>query len=763
MFKGRKHSGHLRLASSMLVLSTVCQQAYAQQASDEEQEFEQITVTANRTASLASKTPVAVSAATGENLRDAGVSNPSNLADVVPNLSIDRNNGLQITIRGVTSTDNTEKGDPSAAFLLDGVYIARPQVQEVSFFDIERVEVLRGPQGTLYGRNTTAGLVNVIAKKPELDVTEGAFDLALGNHGSQQGTAVFNLPIGQDFALRAAANIERRDNFLENQSGGTIDIDPYKDNQSFRLSALYSPSDDIEVLFRADYSSLQGSLVDQVPLSNLYQLPDNPPADGELGQAPIYRDGLSNDDILALRADRPFKDRADNDTWGVHAELMWLINDDYTLYYLGSYREFNRDEQNTSYIGAVPVVNFPVNIRTTFNGEYAQHSQELRLAYEGDKLDAQTGLYFFREHSGIELLLFGLLNPVPGNPGYVFGFPQDPTVSRSIGAFAQGTYSVADDWRITAGVRYTEDEKSRVGATVFHGNENDPINLNAGDILNDAERTFDETTWKLGLEYDIDSYSLFYANIATGYKAGGFNDGCLAEQQNCNNPLAEEALFYDPETLTSYELGVKTRVLDNKLTLNSAYFHYDYQDLQLTQNTDLCGGPCQITTNAAEATIDGVEVETRYQVTSSSRIDFDLTWLDARYDDYLITPNANFAGQSLSRSPEWVVRLGYHYDWELSNGAMINFALSSRWSDSYAIQSNPLRSEFEQPSFTKTDITVTYHSAEGDWYGQLFAKNLEDELTVANAEVSALYPNLTDGSVNFADPRLIGVRVGYQF
>ncbi|WP_448554942.1 TonB-dependent receptor [Thalassotalea montiporae] len=763
MFKGRKHSCHLGLSSSLLVLSALSQQAVAEQTSDDEQAFEQITVTANRTASLASKTPVALSAATGENLRDAGVTNPSTLADVVPNLSIDRNNGLQITIRGVTSTDNTEKGDPSAAFLLDGVYIARPQVQEVSFFDIARVEVLRGPQGTLYGRNTTAGLVNVIARRPELDYTEGSFELGLGNYGSQQATGVFNLPVGDNFAIRTAVNIERRDSFLENQSGTAIDVDPYKDNQSFRLSALYAPTDDFEILVRADYASLEGSLVDQVPVSNLYQLPDNPPADGELGTAPIYRNGVSNDDMLALQFARPFEDRADNDTWGVHAELSWSINSDYTLYYLGSYREFTRDEQNTSFIGVFPQFNLPINVRSTFTGDYAQNSQELRLAYDGENLQAQTGLYYFREHSAIELLLFGLLNPVPGNPGYIFGFPQDPTVSKSIGAFAQGTYSLSDDWRVTAGIRYTEDEKSRRGATIFHSNVDDPINFTAGDILNDAERTFDETTWKLGLEHDLDSYSLFYASIATGYKAGGFNDGCLAGQANCNSPLPEEALFYQPETLTSYEVGVKTRFLDNRLTLNSAYFHYDYKDLQLSENTNLCGGPCQITTNAAEASIDGVELETRYQLTSSSRIDLDLTWLDARYDDYNIAPGVNFEGQSLDRSPEWVVRLGYQYDHELSNGGMLSLALSSRWSDEYFIQSTPLRAQFEQPSFTKSDITLTYHSPEDDWYAQLFAKNLENELTVSHAEISVNYPLLTDGTVNFADPRLFGVRVGYEF
>jgi iron complex outermembrane receptor protein len=175
-----------------------------------------IVVTAQRTSSLASKTPVALTAVTGDSLIASGVTNPTQIADTVPNVSIDRanGNGLQITVRGITSSDGTEKGDPSAAFMQDGIYIARPQAQEASFFDIARVEVLRGPQGTLFGRNTTAGLVNIITNLPTFDFG-GRVDATYGNYNQVQSTAVINVPASETVAFRAAVNYDRRDSFIK--------------------------------------------------------------------------------------------------------------------------------------------------------------------------------------------------------------------------------------------------------------------------------------------------------------------------------------------------------------------------------------------------------------------------------------------------------------------------------------------------------------------------------------------------------------------
>ncbi len=231
-----------------------------------------IVVTANRFESLMSDTPIAMSAFTGDDLTQSGVTNPTQLADSVPNVSIVRGNGLQITIRGVTSTDGTEKGDPSAAFMLDGIYLARPQAQEVSFFDIERVEVLRGPQGTLYGRNSTAGVINVLSARPEFEFS-GSVNASYGSFDHLNGTAVINIPLGETFAVRAAANIDRRDSFLiDGNTADGVTLDPFKNNQSLRLSALFEPSEDFSLLLVGDYSTIQGNPTNAVPSANFFNV-----------------------------------------------------------------------------------------------------------------------------------------------------------------------------------------------------------------------------------------------------------------------------------------------------------------------------------------------------------------------------------------------------------------------------------------------------------------------------------------------------------
>lgn len=327
----------------------------AQESSSQASTLEEIIVTANRTETELSKTPVAVSVLTGDALISAGITNPTDLADRAPGLSIDRNNGLQLTIRGVSSTDNTEKGDPSAAFLLDGIYLARPQAQEVSFFDLARVEVVRGPQGTLYGRNTTAGLLNVISARPEHEFG-ASVDATIGDFDTRQITGMVNVPMGDAVAVRAAVNYDRRDTYLIENPDSPYSSDPAKDNVSARVSGLFSLSDSIEFLVRADYSRIQGKFwredtFSSVLLSNLYEVPFIAPVPGARGADPTYVGGSSDDRRRITYLDSR-SIQTDNDTWGLMAELNWELSDALTLTYLGSYREFNRDEQYSVFLGS---------------------------------------------------------------------------------------------------------------------------------------------------------------------------------------------------------------------------------------------------------------------------------------------------------------------------------------------------------------------------------------------------------------------------
>lgn len=703
-----------------------------------------IIVTATRTESLASKTPIALTAVSGESLVSAGITNPTTLAEQVPNLSIDRANGLQITIRGVTSTDGTEKGDPSAAFMTDGIYIARTQAQEVSFFDIQRVEVLRGPQGTLFGRNTTAGLVNIITNRPKLGEFGGSLDVSYGNFDTQQITGVVNLPVSDGIAVRAAANYDRRDSYLIEGPAWTTSLDPYKKNISGRLSALFDLGEG-ELVLRGDYSSIKGMTINSVLTSNFFS------GFSTSGVDPVYVGNSSNSETLrTLRAPFGGSIARDDSTWGILADLSYDIGP-VTVNYLGSYREFKRHADGASILGAGVAA-----FRNRFDGNYWQNSQELRLSTNGDgPLKGQAGVYYFKEKSGIAFHIFGLLSPTPGTVGYAFGFPQDPTIAESWAGFGQLTYNVADTFRLTAGIRYSHDNKSRIGFTVRCGSVacDQPGDIRTPNV---ADRSFSKTTWRIGADFDLNDRTLLYGVVATGYKAGGFNDGCeVGTSAACTLPA--EALYYDPETLTSYEIGLKTRFLDNAVRLNASAFHYDYKGIQLSQLSTICGGPCQVTTNAAAAKVDGIELEGVITPAPSSKFDFSVSWLNGRYADFFPTPAADWSGKKLDRSPSYVFTAGYTHTFELGNGGNIQAGVRTRVSDDYRLAALGTLNQFRVPGYTKTDLLLAYNAPGDRWHVQAFAKNLEDNIVVTTAATG------TFATAQLADPRTYGVRAGFKF
>jgi iron complex outermembrane receptor protein len=702
-----------------------------------------IVVTATRTSTLASKTPVALTAIAGDSLIQTGVTNPTQVGELVPNVSIDRVNGMQITIRGITSADATEKGDPSAAFMLDGIYIARSQAQETSFFDVSRVEVLRGPQGTLFGRNTTAGLVNVITNRPTFEFG-GRVDASYGNYNQAQATAVLNVPVTDRVAVRGAVNYDRRNSFIAAGPRISSSLDPFKDNISGRLSALLDLGQG-EIIVRGDYAKMGGQAQNSVLASNFF-------ANFDSRQTPIYIGaGQSSRDLRWLNVPVNSSLKRDNNTWGIQGEFNYDLGG-IGIAYLGSYREFDRHENTV-----LPTTSGAVVFPQTFDGSYWQNSQELRIYTTGSgPLKAQAGAYYFKEKSSIALTLFGLVAPTPGTTGYILSFPQSPTVSESYAAFGQATWSIVDSVRVTGGVRYSQDDKSRVGSTIICGTFacNQP-----GDVRsrNNAQRTFKKVTWRAGIDIDLDPRTLLFGTVSTGYKAGGFNDGCLAGSAGCNNPVPAAALFYEPETLTAYEIGLKTRLLDNAVRLNMAAFHYDYSGIQLTQLTTLCGGPCNVTTNAAEANVTGFEVEGTVQPVKSMLFNFSVAYLNAEYARFQVTPTVDFSGRDLDRSPGLTVIAGYTHTIPLSNGGNVEANVRTRVMDNYMLAGLSTLNQFRVPSSIRSDLNLTYNAPGDTFYLQGFVKNIENAVVVTSVEAGAF------ATANFADPRTYGVRAGFKF
>ena len=725
-----------------------------------------IIVTATRNETLLSKTPIALTAVSGDTLRSTGITNPTNLGDQVPSLTISRNNGIQITIRGVSSSDGSEKGDPSAAFMVDGVYVARPQAFETSFYDINRVEVLRGPQGTLFGRNSTAGIVNIITNRPNFDRVSGAVNVAYGNYNNSQVNMVVNAPLNDSFAIRAAVNSDRRDSFLLNGANFFTQLSPFKDNVSGRLSALWRFNKG-ELLVRGYYSSMGGVTSNQVPTSNFYS------GFGTNTVNPVYiANGQTSAALRTLTAPTadgvPFVAAAPNLTRN-NADYGGDINFKYdlgpvTLNYIGSYMELKRHEGDIKFISHFA----PQKL----DGSYEQNNQELRLSGTFGALKAQVGAYFFHEHGSIDFFAYNQYNfrlgrrLNPGELGYVFGFPQHFVAQTSYAGFGQLVYSITPALRITAGARITHDRKQRKGFTATC--QVDLSCTSVGDVLtvNDADVSYSKTTWKAGIDYDLNDATLLYGSVTTGYKAGGFNDGCeRGKGVGCS--LAASALYYQPETLTSYEVGVKTRLFDNMLRLNLTAFHYEYNNLQLTQAGPYCPDAlgvlqsCSVTRNAASAKVDGVELESTLTPTSADRIDFSVSYLNARYGNFfpntLLFPALNWKGLPLDLSPKFSMTGGYTHTFDLGNGGNVEAGVRTKFTSSYVMNSLAIYAFFIQPSFTNTQASLTYNGPDKKWYVQGYINNIENKIIVTRAQAGFF------SNVQFADPRTFGVRAGVKF
>jgi iron complex outermembrane recepter protein len=762
----------LMLAATASIFAMTAAPVWAQDAADEAVGSDDIIVTATRENTLLSKTPIAISAITGEGLRESGIVGPTELGDSIPNLSIDRANGLQITIRGVTSTDGTEKGDPSAAFLLDGVYIARPQQADVSFFDVSRVEVLRGPQGTLYGRNTTAGVVNVITNKPKLGSFSAGANAGYGNFDSINADGYVNIPAGDKVAIRAAASFDQRDNYIRPLATDTTSIDPFRKNFAGRLQVYFEPSDSLNVLLRADYGKLQGSRVAGVRASNFFDFGtvDSQGRPLYIGNSRKSRELRTRGSIALPIPAAVFgggdtdttKPSLDNHTYSLEGEINWDAGP-VTATYIGSYRRYVAHENQLIDVGA------PVGFAATFDGSYRAQSHELRFATSGDgPLKAQAGAYYFREKSGIG---FHLLNtPFAATP--VFGFPQDPTISKSLAFYAQGTYSLTDAIRLTLGGRYTDDDKSRFGHTVFQ--QTLTFNAAAGDTrfqnaaAIDGNITNKKFTWRAGLDADVGQAGLAYGSVSTGYKAGGFGDGCLVgvttQGELCNQVRAPNVLFYQPETLTAYEIGYKDRISD-ALRVSASIFHYSYKNLQLSQIAQVSGAPSQVTLNAGAAKISGLELEATITPDSNNRVDLAYNYLDAHYSEYCpngVVANSSacvggldYKGRDLDRSPRHVFIAGYSHTFPLGSGGSVVAGVRTRYSGAYLLTNFGGPQQVRNPGQSKTDLSLTFNAAEDRFYVQAYARNLENNVSV----------NSIDGFNNASpgDPRTYGIRAGFKF
>jgi iron complex outermembrane receptor protein len=673
----------------------------------EQEAIQEVIVTAQKRSESASRTPVALTALTAADLEKRGVANAADLTNVVPNVQIGTADGgnTNITIRGIGSNNTTEGGDPAAAFHLDGVYLARPDEARTAFFDVARVEVLRGPQGTLYGRNATAGAVNIITGKPD-DILAGKLSLDVGNYDLRRLEGMVNLPVNGMLALRVAVLGEHRENTVRTAAPNNA-----QNTTGARVNALFTYAKDGSVLLTADQTKIKG------PNPAGVELPIKD-AHGTAGQ--------TNLKTLDAHGDAAYR--------GVAIEWNQGLGP-VTLTYLGAHRTRNVSSDSYEIGGFGPSYSF-------MTGEARQTSHELRLASnEAGPWKWVAGAYAFDEHQDTASAF---------SNGVVAGEAPD-YASGSRALFGQATYAFTPGLRITAGARTTRDTKSSYGQvstfTLFGPTRT---------ATTDTGRSWNSTDGKFGVDYELSRGTMVYANVSTGYKAGGFNSASAAG----NSPVSP----YKPEKLTAVEGGLKTRVFGNAGQLNVSLFHYGYKDLQLNTIVSVGGGAgLVLVNNAATATVNGLEADLRVRTSAAGTFDASFAYTDAKYDAFkncVYEPDNSLhdcSGNALRNAPRATLTLGYEHRIPIGDGS-VTLRADTRFSSEY-FNDDTNSALFRQGGYTRSGLSARYDAADYKYYVSAWVRNLENRNVMASR-----FPAVVGSSYGYmAPPRTVGMSVGYQF
>ena len=646
---------HLSLAIGCILLAP---SAWAQQAAPAESTssnattLDAITVTARKREETLQEIPVAVTAFTAEALDKLNVEDLSDLGGQVPNLTIYAARGASSTvtayIRGVGQADPTWGADPGVGIYLDDVYIARPQGALLDVFDVSRIEVLRGPQGTLYGKNTIGGAIKYISRGLPQE-TEGYAQITVGNYNQLDAKAAIGGEIGgKDSGLRARVAVAsmNRDGFGENTITGQPISDKEINAARFNLGAY--AGDDFDVQFALDWiddkSGMRGS---KMLVPNPFA-PAYPPMDSRYD----VRSGMRNIN--------------DVETKGASATVNWRPTEDWAFKYIIAKRESDT-------FGNIDFDTTPVKIADVQGIYYdEQVSNELQVNYDGGgRARGVVGLYQFNGEAGGQIRnnFFNLL----------FGDTRGTVYTESIALYADWTFDLNDKWKLDVGARYTDEDKR---AVVFNRSYADATFTRPTAVVADFDKTINLTNVspKISLDYQINPDVMVYGLATRGFKSGGYNIRANAVA------VPRSAEPFDDESVDSFEVGSKMAFLDQRLFLNVSLFHNKYKDIQLSVFTGIDTNNDGIDdqffgdfTNAGRGTVNGAELEYQWLPTQNWLVSGNLAWLDAKYDEF-IDRGVNVADkQRFTNAPEFSGAMNVEYRTALSNGGN----LSARMTYSY--------------------------------------------------------------------------------
>lgn len=749
--------------------------------------LEEIIVTAQKREESLQDTPIAVSAFTAGAIQSKGIENIAEVADFTPNLTFDTtspvsglSSGAVVFIRGIGNTDFSLTTDPGVGTYVDGVYVSRSAGGVLDVLDVDRIEVLRGPQGTLFGRNTIGGAINITSRKPAEEF-QGALELTAGNFDRLDVRGSIDIPVTDTLRSTFAVSSKNRDGFVDRVLVG--DELGNEDKLSFRGTVVFEPSDSWDFQLSADYTKIDEQSAGSTLAGFTTQFPDGTP-----GGAGVIGFGLATNPINPGDDPGPsigaglaelgqfIIDGEDDESFGTGrngTELdisgVSLISsyhaDSFDLKYTFAYREtdgeFFRDPDNS-----------PFAITETLNPDYEHEQTSHELQITGTAMDGKlkyVGGLFYLEEEGTDNVFVPVFLPAPdlsaGFPAAVNNFASVDNSSQA--AYLQLNWNLTEALAIVGGIRHTRDEKSFDYTQYLAGDINGSplpffpgaVNENGvftpglsplvGNGSGSIDETFEETTYKFGVDAHLSDDTLLYYSFSQGFKSGGF---VLRYVES-----VADIRTFDPETVDTHEIGAKWQGLNDRVRINAAVFYSDYDDVQVTF-FDQLGGP--ITANAGVVEIKGLELELTALLTDNLQLDMGYGYTDAEYDEINSISGLSLGiddSAKLVNTPENSFNIGLEYTVPLAANELA-FRVDYSYTDDIFNDSQNSPFLFQE-AYDVFNASVRFSIGESmDLV--VFGKNLTDERYIESGDSNF---GLGFHEANYNRPREYGATFRYSF
>jgi iron complex outermembrane receptor protein len=702
--------------------------AIAQDENEAGKALEEVIVTAQKRAESLQEATISITALQGEEISKFAVMNPNDLQNQLPAVQFMTSGLTNTMIRGVGTYNNQPNVDAAVAWNIDGTYISHHHATPPILFDLARMEVVRGPLGTLYGRNSNGGAINILTARPELGEWRARASVGVGNYNALDTEFMLNMPIGESSALRLSFANDYADGYFDDGGEGT-------DNYAFRARYLYEPNDRLSVLATFEWSEVDGSGVGLAYCPPTAR--EQRPLCADVEWKPYQGFGLPGNYLL-YGTDGPIGENpgfTQRENTGAYVEVNY--NWDFaTLTSITNWHDYNREELHV----------------WDFNSYNPYHTntyitQEFRLTNAPESsFDWVVGLYYGSEDSdGVERFGFQVAPDydffqIRNSYGVVGG------EVTTIALFGEVTVPITDTFRLKGGLRYTDEEKDLPGFSAINQDTPNPIFTPTGGKVSQ-----EEPTWLVGAEWDLTEKNMVYAKVNTGFKSATVNQV---------PPGIGVPEFTDPEEITAYQIGSKNRFMDDRVQVNAEFFYYDYEGYQVvviaTDPTGVIPGSFFPSFNAQKAEFIGGEIETSWLIGDNGQLDLNLTLLDAEHKEF-VTSAFDYSGNDVQRAPPFTIQAGYRHDWDFSDGSVLTGRITTMYvEENYSRDAN-LPGDWQE-SYTNTSAYLSYVPSNSRWSVTGWVRNLEDD------EVIALSRSTDRGgwSVFMFPPRTYGITLKYE-